>query len=59
LPAVGVSSVTGDGFTEFFAAVDASRAEYETDYLSLIDEKKKLKEEKEEKARATQRNKSG
>jgi len=27
--AVGVSSVTGDGFDEFLAAVEASREEYE------------------------------
>ncbi|KAI0740053.1 XPA-binding protein 1 [Earliella scabrosa] len=33
LTAVGVSSVTGAGVKEFFEAVDASRAEYEKDYL--------------------------
>jgi len=32
LTAVGVSSVTGDGMKEFFAAVDGARAEYETEY---------------------------
>ncbi|KAI8969533.1 XPA-binding protein 1 [Trametes punicea] len=33
LTAVGVSSLTGAGIEEFFAAVDASRAEYEREYL--------------------------
>ncbi|KAF8736764.1 hypothetical protein AX14_013999 [Amanita brunnescens Koide BX004] len=33
LKAVGVSSMTGDGVQEFFDAVDASRDEYEKEYL--------------------------
>jgi len=33
LKAVGVSSMTGDGIKEFFDAVEASREEYEKDYL--------------------------
>ncbi|EJF59444.1 XPA-binding protein 1 [Dichomitus squalens LYAD-421 SS1] len=33
LTAVGVSSMTGAGVKEFFEAVDASRAEYEREYL--------------------------
>ncbi|KAI0033605.1 XPA-binding protein 1 [Vararia minispora EC-137] len=33
LKAVGVSSVTGAGMDEFFAAVEASREEYEKEYL--------------------------
>lgn len=33
LKTVGVSSMTGDGIKEFFAAVDASREEYEKEYL--------------------------
>jgi len=33
LKAVGVSSVTGDGFDEFLAAVEASREEYEKEYI--------------------------
>ncbi|PSR84214.1 hypothetical protein PHLCEN_2v5502 [Hermanssonia centrifuga] len=33
LKAVGVSSMTGAGIKEFFNAVDASRTEYETEYL--------------------------
>ncbi|KAF9782466.1 XPA-binding protein 1 [Thelephora terrestris] len=37
LKAVGVSSVTGDGIMEFFEAVDASREEYERDYLPELE----------------------
>ncbi|KIM44220.1 hypothetical protein M413DRAFT_68229 [Hebeloma cylindrosporum] len=33
LTAVGVSSVTGDGFDGFLAAVEASRKEYENEYI--------------------------
>jgi len=33
LKAVGVSSMTGDGVKEFFEAVEASRKEYENEYL--------------------------
>jgi len=33
LKSVGVSSVTGDGFAEFLQAVEASREEYENEYL--------------------------
>ncbi|KLO05697.1 hypothetical protein SCHPADRAFT_923334 [Schizopora paradoxa] len=33
LKAVGVSSMTGDGIKEFFDAVEASREEYEKEYL--------------------------
>ncbi|KIL59366.1 hypothetical protein M378DRAFT_169437 [Amanita muscaria Koide BX008] len=33
LKTVGVSSMTGDGIKEFFDAVDASREEYEKEYL--------------------------
>jgi len=33
LKTVGVSSVTGDGIKEFFEAVEASRDEFEKDYL--------------------------
>jgi len=37
LKAVGVSSVTGDGIKEFFEAVDASREEYEREYLPELE----------------------
>ncbi|KAL0948008.1 hypothetical protein HGRIS_010630 [Hohenbuehelia grisea] len=37
LKAVGVSSMTGDGIRDFFAAVDASREEYEKDYLPELE----------------------
>ncbi|KAF8346315.1 XPA-binding protein 1 [Amanita rubescens] len=37
LKAVGVSSMTGDGIKEFFDAVDASRDEYEKDYLPELE----------------------
>ncbi|KAL1743193.1 hypothetical protein HDZ31DRAFT_41503 [Schizophyllum fasciatum] len=36
LKAVGVSSMTGDGVDKFFEAVEASREEYERDYLPSI-----------------------
>ncbi|EAU81688.1 XPA-binding protein 1 [Coprinopsis cinerea okayama7 len=45
LKAVGVSSVTGDGVKEFFEAVDASREEYEKDYLPELERARKRKEE--------------
>ncbi|KAI0764226.1 XPA-binding protein 1 [Trametes elegans] len=37
LTAVGVSSVTGAGIKEFFDAVDASRTEYEKEYLPELE----------------------
>ncbi|RDB21936.1 GPN-loop GTPase 1 [Hypsizygus marmoreus] len=37
LKAVGVSSMTGDGIKEFFEAVEASREEYEKDYLPELE----------------------
>jgi len=37
LKAVGVSSVTGNGIKEFFEAVDASREEYEREYLPELE----------------------
>jgi len=45
LKAVGVSSVTGDGIKEFFEAVEASREEYEKDYVPEL-EKARAKREK-------------
>jgi len=44
LKAVGVSSVTGDGVKEFFEAVDASREEYEREYLPELERAKKQRE---------------
>ncbi|GLB42834.1 putative conserved hypothetical ATP binding protein [Lyophyllum shimeji] len=37
LKAVGVSSMTGDGIKEFFDAVEASREEYEKEYLPELE----------------------
>ncbi|EDR06006.1 uncharacterized protein LACBIDRAFT_179760, partial [Laccaria bicolor S238N-H82] len=37
LKTVGVSSMTGDGIKEFFEAVDASREEYEKEYLPELE----------------------
>ncbi|KAJ7282109.1 XPA-binding protein 1 [Mycena rebaudengoi] len=37
LKTVGVSSMTGAGIKDFFDAVDASRTEYETDYLPELE----------------------
>ncbi|KAJ2933160.1 hypothetical protein H1R20_g3885, partial [Candolleomyces eurysporus] len=45
LKAVGVSSVTGQGIKEFFDAVEASREEYERDYLPELERARKAKEE--------------
>lgn len=45
LKAVGVSSVTGAGVKEFFEAVEASRQEYESDYLPELERARKKKEE--------------
>ncbi|KAL1688181.1 hypothetical protein GGG16DRAFT_95012 [Schizophyllum commune] len=45
LKAVGVSSMTGDGVDKFFEAVEASREEYERDYLPSILAARKAREE--------------
>ncbi|KAJ7355798.1 XPA-binding protein 1 [Mycena olivaceomarginata] len=44
LKTVGVSSMTGAGIKEFFDAVDASRTEYETDYLPELERARKERE---------------
>ncbi|KIK65135.1 hypothetical protein GYMLUDRAFT_39527 [Collybiopsis luxurians FD-317 M1] len=44
LKAVGVSSMTGDGIKEFFDAVDASREEYETQYLPELERARAARE---------------
>ncbi|KAJ3774989.1 XPA-binding protein 1 [Lentinula raphanica] len=44
LKAVGVSSMTGDGIKEFFDAVDASREEYETQYVPEIERARAARE---------------
>ncbi|KAF7792015.1 hypothetical protein EIP86_003042 [Pleurotus ostreatoroseus] len=44
LKAVGVSSVTGAGVQEFFDAVDASRTEYERDYLPELKRAREARE---------------
>ncbi|KAJ7035571.1 XPA-binding protein 1 [Mycena alexandri] len=44
LKAVGVSSMTGAGIKEFFDAVDASRTEYETDYLPELERARQARE---------------
>ncbi|KAJ6561067.1 hypothetical protein DFH09DRAFT_1160363 [Mycena vulgaris] len=44
LKAVGVSSMTGAGIKDFFDAVDASRAEYETDYLPELERARAARE---------------
>lgn len=45
LTAVGVSSMTGDGIKEFFDAVEASRTEYEKEYLPELQRARKAREE--------------
>ncbi|TFK81950.1 XPA-binding protein 1 [Polyporus arcularius HHB13444] len=44
LTAVGVSSVTGAGIKEFFDAVEASRAEYEKEYLPELQRAREARE---------------
>ncbi|KAH8105343.1 XPA-binding protein 1 [Cristinia sonorae] len=45
LTAVGVSSVTGDGVKEFFEAVEASRVEYQNEYLPELERARAAREE--------------
>ncbi|EIM84985.1 XPA-binding protein 1 [Stereum hirsutum FP-91666 SS1] len=45
LKAVGVSSMTGDGVKEFFDAVEASRGEYEREYLPELTRAKAQRDE--------------
>ncbi|KAJ6485705.1 XPA-binding protein 1 [Mycena sanguinolenta] len=45
LKAVGVSSMTGAGIKEFFDAVDASRIEYETEYLPELERARQAREQ--------------
>ncbi|KAI0707466.1 XPA-binding protein 1 [Cerioporus squamosus] len=44
LTAIGVSSVTGAGVKEFFDAVEASRAEYEKEYLPELQRAREARE---------------
>ncbi|KAK0202670.1 XPA-binding protein 1 [Desarmillaria ectypa] len=46
LKAVGVSSVTGQGTKEFFDAVEASREEYEKEYLPELERARAAREQK-------------
>ncbi|PYI12480.1 hypothetical protein BO78DRAFT_356564 [Aspergillus sclerotiicarbonarius CBS 121057] len=48
LNVVGVSSMTGDGIDEFFAAVEEKRQEFERDYKPELERKKKEREETQE-----------
>ncbi|KAI5116449.1 hypothetical protein M0805_009918 [Coniferiporia weirii] len=52
LKAVGVSSLTGAGMKEFFEAVEASRDEYEKDYLPELARVRATKEARLEAAKA-------
>lgn len=45
LSVVGVSSMTGDGVDDFFAAVEDKRQEFERDYKPELERKKKEREE--------------
>ncbi|TCD60993.1 hypothetical protein EIP91_009185 [Steccherinum ochraceum] len=45
LKAVGVSSMTGDGVKEFFEAVEASREEYQNEYLPELQRARAAREE--------------
>ncbi|KAI5296085.1 hypothetical protein KEM52_005741 [Ascosphaera acerosa] len=47
LNVVGVSSMTGDGVDDFFAAVEEKRKEFERDYRPEFERRKREKEEKE------------
>ncbi|KAK0467107.1 XPA-binding protein 1 [Desarmillaria tabescens] len=46
LKAIGVSSVTGQGIKEFFDAVEASRKEYEEEYLPELERARAAREQK-------------
>nr|SVE75154.1 EOG090X072H [Daphnia dolichocephala] len=56
LTAVGFSAVTGEGFDEFLAAVDAAVVEYETDYCPEHERLQKLNAEAHLKEKSRQRN---
>ncbi|TRM66579.1 hypothetical protein BD626DRAFT_483137 [Schizophyllum amplum] len=56
LKAVGVSSMTGDGVDKFFEAVEASREEYERDYLPEIQKARAAREETLQAAKADSMN---
>lgn len=47
LECVGVSAATGAGFDELFAAVERTRATYETDYRAMLDKRKATREARE------------
>lgn len=47
LECVGVSAATGDGFDELFAAIERTRATYETDYRAMLDKRKATREARE------------
>nr|SVE73586.1 EOG090X072H [Daphnia atkinsoni] len=55
LTAVGFSAVTGEGFDEFLAAVDAAVIEYETDYCPEHDRLQKLQTEARSKDKTRQK----
>ncbi|KAI9553556.1 hypothetical protein GHT06_021474 [Daphnia sinensis] len=57
LTTVGFSAVTGEGFDEFLAAVDAAVVEYETDYCPEHDRLQKLQAEARSQDKARQKDK--
>nr|SVE77633.1 EOG090X072H [Daphnia lumholtzi] len=57
LTTVGFSAVTGEGFDEFLAAVDAAVVEYETDYCPEHDRLLKLQAEARSRDKARQKDK--
>nr|SVE80148.1 EOG090X072H [Daphnia magna] len=57
LTTVGFSAVTGEGFDEFLAAVDAAVIEYETDYCPEHDRLQKLQAEARSKDKTRQKDK--
>nr|SVE86153.1 EOG090X072H [Daphnia similis]SVE86781.1 EOG090X072H [Daphnia similis]SVE87407.1 EOG090X072H [Daphnia similis]SVE88034.1 EOG090X072H [Daphnia similis] len=57
LTTVGFSAVTGEGFDEFLAAVDAAVVEYETDYCPEHDRLQKLQAEARSKDKTRQKDK--
>lgn len=40
---VGVSAVSGEGMTELFAAVDKCRAEYDKEYLPILQARQQVR----------------
>lgn len=54
LSVVGVSSMTGDGVDDFFAAVEEKRQEFERDYKPELERRRKQRDDMDEKTKANE-----